>query len=457
MNNKKLLKTILISLLIFALLTWIIKTGSYTNGTYTEGSLEPLGLFDLIYYPLQSFQTFVQYGVYLLVVGGFYGILKKTGVYNNLVGACAKEKNRTSFLIITVIVLALLSSILGIMMGLFILVPFFKDVLEALGYDKKNAMLATVGSIFVGIIGSLLAFDVSGYINYFYQVEYTSLLVFKIAILLILSTLLIIYIKKSNTEFSPKKIEQDKTVKTMPAIVIALIAIIVGFISMFSWSYAFNIGIFNDLHSAISEIKVNGFSIISGILGQNIKAIGMCSEVEFSAVLLIASIAIAWIYGLKIKDTYDGFVEGSKKLLPMSIFTTLSFVILMPFFTSQTGQSIIYTVFNKIIGLSKEVSILPMTILSSVGTFFYGQFIYLASDLSTVLQTAYSDGYSLMTFIMQTIYGLTLFVTPTSALLLGGLSYFDVGYKEWIKHIYKFVLITLGILLITFLIIGWVI
>ena len=180
-------------------------------------------------------------------------------------------------------------------------------------------------------------------------------------------------------------------------------------------------------------------------------------KVEFSAVLLIASIAIAWIYGLKIKDTYDGFVGGSKELLPMSIFTTLSFVILMPFFTSQTGQSIIYTVFNKIIGLSEEVSILPMTILSSVGTFFYGQFIYLASDLSTVLQTAYSGGYSLMTFIMQTIYGLTLFVTPTSALLLGGLSYFDIGYKEWIKHIYKFVLITLGILLITFLIIGWVI
>lgn len=457
MNNKKILKTILTTLLIFVLLTWVIKTGSYTNGKFTEGSLEPLGLFDLFYYPLQSFQTYVQYGIYLLVVGGFYGILKKTNVYDNIVASCVKEKNRTSFLVITVALFALLSSLLGIMMGLFVLVPFFKDVLEALGYDKKNTMLATIGSIFVGIIGSLLAFDVSGYINYFYKVDYTSLLAFKIAILVILSLLLIIYIKKTNKEFNPKKIEPDKSVNKLPAIVITSIAIIVGFVSMFSWSYAFNISIFDDLHTAISEIKINDFSILTGLLGQNMKALGQCSEVEFSAVLLIASIAISWIYNLKLKDMYDGFVEGAKKLLPMSIFVTLAFVILMPFFTSQTGTSIMYTIYNKIIGLSKEVSILPMTMLSGIGTFFYGQFIYFASDLSTVLQTAYTDGYSLMTFIMQTIYGLTLFVTPTSALLLGSLSYFDINYKEWIKHIYKFVLIALGILLITFLIIGWVI
>ena len=138
MNNKKILKTILTTLLIFVLLTWVIKTGSYTNGKFTEGSLEPLGLFDLFYYPLQSFQTYVQYGIYLLVVGGFYGILKKTNVYDNIVASCAKEKNRTSFLVITVALFALLSSLVGIMMGLFVLVPFFKDVLEALGYDKKK-------------------------------------------------------------------------------------------------------------------------------------------------------------------------------------------------------------------------------------------------------------------------------------------------------------------------------
>ena len=40
-------------------------------------------------------------------------------------------------------------------------------------------------------------------------------------------------------------------------------------------------------------------------------------------------------------------------------------------------------------------------------------------------------------------------------LLLGGLAYFDINYKDWMKHIFKFLLIALGILIVTFLIIGW--
>ena len=344
-------------------------------------------------------------------------------------------------------------------MGLFVLVPFFKDTLIEMGYEKKNAMLATIGAIFVGIIGSTLAFDTNGYINYFYNVGYKSLLIAKILILVLITIVLIVYIKKTNKEFNQKEHEKSSNVKTLPAIVISLIVIIVGFIGMYSWSYGHEIEIFNNLHNSISEIKIGDFSIVSSIIGQNASALGMWSELEFAALLLIASLIIAWIYNLKAKETYEGFVDGAKELLPMSIFVTLSFVVLMPLYSSQTGNSIFYTIFDKIISLSKTVSIIPMTLLSSIGTFLYGQFIYLSSDLSTALQTAYtaSETYPLMTLIMQTIYGLTLFITPTSMLLLGGLSYFDINYKDWIKHTFKFVLIALVILVVAFLIISWVI
>ena len=459
MNKKKLFNTILITLLIFVGLTWIIKTGSYTEGTYTEGSLEPLGIFDIFYIPLQAFQTYVQYGLYLLVVGGFYGILKKTGAYKTLIEKIGKIKNKTVFMIITVIIFSILSSILGIQMGLFVLVPFFKDALIEMGYEKKNAMLATIGAIFVGIIGSTLAFDINGYINYFYNVGYNSLLLAKILILVLITIVLIIYIKKTNKEFNQKEYEKSSNTKTLPAIVISLITIIIGFIGMYSWSYGHNIEIFNNLHNSISEIKLGDFSIASSIIGKNAIALGMWSELEFAALLLIASLIISWIYNLKTKEIYEGFVDGAKELLPMSIFVTLSFVVLMPLYSSKTGQSIFYTILDKIISLSKTVSIIPMVLLSSVGTFLYGQFIYLSSDLSTALQAAYTatETYPLMTLIMQTIYGLTLFVTPTSMLLLGGLSYFDINYKEWIKHILKFILIALVILIVVFLIISWVI
>ena len=74
MNKKNLFKTIMITLLIFIGLTWVIKTGTYSDaGVFSEGSFAPFGIANLFLVPLQSFQTFSQYGIYLLVVGGFYG------------------------------------------------------------------------------------------------------------------------------------------------------------------------------------------------------------------------------------------------------------------------------------------------------------------------------------------------------------------------------------------------
>lgn len=453
MNKKKLLKTILITLLIFIGLTWVIKTGTYSDaGEFTEGSLNPYGIFDLFQLPIQAFQTFSQYGVYLLIVGGFYGILKKTETYDKIVGLFSK-KNKKAFLVITVITFALLSSLLGITMALFALVPFFKDVLETMGYDKKNAMLATIGSIFVGMIGSLCSFEINGYMKYFYEVEYTELFWVKLALLILIIVILIVYILKTNKEFNSKEIEYKKEVKIMPAIVISSIAIIVGFIGMYSWFYSLNFTAFDDLHSAIADIKLGDISILTSLFGLNLKALGNWTEIDFGCTLLIASAIISWIYGLKAKDIFDGFVNGAKKTLPCAIFVTLSFVIFITLYSSNDLQSIFYTIFDKIINLADKVSIIPMTLLSSIGTFLYGQFIYFSSDLSAPLMAAYEGGYGFMALIMQTIYGLTSFLAPTGMLLLGGLAYFDINYKEWIKHILKFVLITLVILIIIFLLV----
>src|SRR5574344_1265493 len=91
MNKKKLLKTIMITFLIVVGLSWIISAGSFSDGTYSVSGIEPLGLWDLFYYPAYSFSTFVQYGLLILVIGGFYGVLAKTGVYNNIVKRIAKK------------------------------------------------------------------------------------------------------------------------------------------------------------------------------------------------------------------------------------------------------------------------------------------------------------------------------------------------------------------------------
>ena len=52
--------------------------------------------------------------------------------------------------------------------------------------------------------------------------------------------------------------------------------------------------------------------------------------------------------------------------------------------------------------------------------------------------------------IMIAMNGFVSFFAPTSVVLLVGLSMYNVSYKEWLKYIWKFVLILLFVLLALF-------
>ena len=75
--------------------------------------------------------------------------------------------------------------------------------------------------------------------------------------------------------------------------------------------------------------------------------------------------------------------------------------------------------------------------------------------LGSVLAT-YGDAFNVAFVIFIAINGLILLVAPTSAILMIGLSYLDIPYKKWMKHIWKAVLIVLLILLILFALISYV-
>ena len=50
--------------------------------------------------------------------------------------------------------------------------------------------------------------------------------------------------------------------------------------------------------------------------------------------------------------------------------------------------------------------------------------------------------------ILQSTYGLTSFVAPSSAMLLVGLSYLDIPYKDWMKYIWKFFVAMLVVIIV---------
>ena len=113
MKKNTLFKVIAIMFLVFAVLSWIIPA-SQASGSEMDIGLSRVSLHKLIDYPYLTTLYFSQTLVFILLVGGFYGVLGTTGKYRNCLEKIAKSmKGKESlFLIITAAVLAILNSVL---------------------------------------------------------------------------------------------------------------------------------------------------------------------------------------------------------------------------------------------------------------------------------------------------------------------------------------------------------
>ena len=81
MKKHNLIKVLVISILVVVLLSWILPTASYQYGSLVEAERAQIGFYELFTYPTLTFSYFGYILLFALVTGGFYGILKKTGVY----------------------------------------------------------------------------------------------------------------------------------------------------------------------------------------------------------------------------------------------------------------------------------------------------------------------------------------------------------------------------------------
>ena len=213
--KKKLLKVIGISFLIFVVLSWIIPVGTYSSGELTTNGIDPVGLIDLFNTPIQAFTTFVLYGVVFAVIGGLYGVMEKTGALEKLTDKMTgafKGKER-GFVILTVILFTVLSSVTGLIIPLFALVPLFAAVLFAMNYDKLTVLASTVGSLLVGSIASTYGFNITGYTKNLLGLDMNNQIVAKIILLVILIVALIFVILTSSKRTTDKDVKEAKVNK----------------------------------------------------------------------------------------------------------------------------------------------------------------------------------------------------------------------------------------------------
>ena len=85
------------------------------------------------------------------------------------------------------------------------------------------------------------------------------------------------------------------------------------------------------------------------------------------------------------------------------------------------------------------------TILSSILNI---DMLYVVQSSVPYLSAFYTESAESLAIITQSLYGLTLFVAPTSTMLLLGLSYLEIPYKEWLKKSWKLLVELLVVILV---------
>lgn len=498
MKKHNVLKVIGIAFVVLAVLTWIIPAGSYSSGSYVKSGTSPFGIFDFTRIPLISITNLIQYSIVLLVIGGFYGVLNKTGVYTSMVDKVAKKfsKKEKRFLVISILVFAILSAVVGANFAILILVPFMVAIIMLLGYNKLVAMLSTIGAMLTGTLASVCNTEIFSVFAQYLTLDITKNLLVNIVFFIMITVLYILFVlqlskteivkvKEKKTSTKTEKVSKTtKSAKTtakkttkaetkskkdvitvkedkkeereilfydakavnkkksfVPLAVILGVILLVSFVAMFSWPTIFKLTFFDELYENVIGIKVGDYPLVQNILG-TLTPFGYWTNYEFIMFILLCIPFIAWLYNVKIDEVIDGFVNGAKKLLKPAVYVLFASFLYAAMYSSSTGDNIFYTIVHFFLDMSEKFNAFIVGMITFIGGFIYSDFNALSSTIMTPITSVYTNTemYPILAFIIQTIYGLIMFIAPSSMLLIVGLTCFDISYGKWLKTIWKYLL-----------------
>ncbi len=539
MKKHSVIKVVLITILVMLLLTWVFPSAVFSS-EYAEQGRVQMGLFDLFNYPLTALSYFGYIALFIVLVGGFYGILYKIPAYRVFLDRIVAKFVGKEKLVVAcmMVILAVLTSICGLQIGMFVFFPFLAAIILLMGYDKITVALTLVGSTAVGLAGTTYAYsNISGLIENLqlgigYQIGVRFIILIAGLIILIFNTILYMNkigkkdmkvekvtvkkaekeekvvevkaekkttTKKSTTKKSTTKkttksgskkstakkksnnkaalknediivvkaLENDTEEGLVPTIVDSkhkIWPLVCGFILLFvimvlafiPWGdNVFKVDAFTKATEGVTGFKLFGFALFGKLLG-GINSFGAWTITDLFTVLFVIIIALGFIYKLKVNDMLDGFGNGARKaLLPAAIVILLYTVLVLC--TWHPFQLFLY---KTVLGITKGFNVFTTTVVAFLASLFNVDPAYVFQSVvpyqASLLTGASTKATSLMAIVYQAMYGASVLVLPTSAILMPVLAWLGVSYKTWLGKIWKLFVELFAVLLIVFIILALV-
>ena len=459
MKKHNAFKVVGITLLLFALLTWILPCATYQT-EYTEVGRYQVGLFDLLSYQSTVLGYFGYVALFILVVGGFYGVLYKTGAYRNMLDSLVKKfKGKEVICLVVIMTLfAILTSFAGLQIALIMLFPFVISLVLMMGYNKLAATAVTAGSVAIGLMGTTFSYNTTQVLQQYLSVELTDLIWAKVILLVLGIVLLALFVlkfgKKTSTkkcedkdDFIPEVVKSKDKKKVWPLVIILDLILLVTILGFISWNTAFSIDLFANVTTTVTEFELFGFPIFGKILGA-VQAFGNWSLLDLITIMVLAIIILKFVYKIKWDEVFDGFAKGAKKALLPALIVVLIYTCLV-LTTYDSYQLVIY---KFILGLTKGFNIFTTGLVIVLSSIFNGDPLYAFYSVLPYFVSVVTDtnNYQLVAVIFQALYGIVTLVAPTSIPLMVTLAYTKVPYGSWLKYIWKLLVALLVVAFITF-------
>ena len=437
--------TILFLLLfLVAAATWVIPAGEYQRegedevpvaGTYARVEQQPQGVGDVIQASFHGFYDAVDVALFILMVGGFLGVVMKTGAIDAGVSNVIRILGGREILLIPVMMV--LFSLGGTSFGMWeetmAFYPLLIPVFVAAGYDPLVGIAVVLLGSGAGVLASTVNPFATGIASGFAGVSLGDGLMVRLVMLAVFDAAAIWYVM----HYAAK-------VRSHPER-----SLVAGFSRKFESKKGGGVPDLNGKRK-LTLLLFAGVFLVMVYAVIPFDEIGLPRPAlhwwfpELSGLFLGGAVVIGLVYGLKEQELVDSFVSGAADLVGVAFIIGISRGITVLMDGGKITDTVLYWGEHALEGAGSVGFILlvyliylPLSILipSSSGL------ATLSVPIMAPLGQFAGIGGELIVTAFQSASGLVNIVTPTAAVVMGGLALGDVPYDRWVKFVWKLILI----------------
>lgn len=451
-----------IMVLLCVVLSWVLPYGYFDGSEMVTQDITRIGLIGLAQNGLYGIYYFSVLVTFLFVLGGFYQVLSRCAGYQRLIKNISEKLkgHEIPFVLIVSLIFAILSSLINEYFPLLALIPLVITILNRLKVDKISAFVATFGGLLVGTLGSTFSSKVAGQLTKIFasantdNVLITQAILFVIGYLLLAAFTLLRMRNKKNVAFEEydkfelEKVETSKKApKTWPYIIGIVLFILVTVLAYLPWG-TWNITLFTDITDWVNELAIGNVPVVSYIFSK-FTAFGEWDIFGLQIVMLFATLLIHWIGKVSLDEIFECYGTGFKKIGNV-IFVMLTVYLIVQLAVSFPVIPVIIDWFAKLVsGFNTFIT----CICAAIASLFGVEMQYVMDLGGTYFATLFKDVQNTSMVAFQSAYGWVSFFAPSSVILMMGLSYLNIPYKDWMKFIWKFLIILLVVIFVIILLV----